>query len=231
MAALMSQACIAAFDSMACAPCTAPHRVFCNAPCRGDFGRLGHGDGNDVFMPKQIAFFSGRSVKTMACGDTHTLVITHDGAAYSFGRNQHGQLGHGSTMDMLSPRHIAALEVRVLITGLLSQHVPSVLYAGPLMSCSVLAYSACCIGRCLSCASGHMQEQSSLAAAVHSDGSDASASHVWSCCKRPLHCHDNGRGKQSNHWLCCAQGKAVRSVAAGAEHTVAATEDGEVGAM
>lgn len=27
--------------------------------CRGDFGRLGHGDCNDVFIPRPIAAFTG----------------------------------------------------------------------------------------------------------------------------------------------------------------------------
>ncbi|GFR49976.1 hypothetical protein Agub_g12117, partial [Astrephomene gubernaculifera] len=41
----------------------------------GDFGRLGHGDCNDVFVPRPIAFFTGRRVLRVACGDTHTLVV------------------------------------------------------------------------------------------------------------------------------------------------------------
>jgi hypothetical protein len=36
------------------------HRV---SACRGDFGRLGHGDCSDVFVPQQIAFFNSMAIK------------------------------------------------------------------------------------------------------------------------------------------------------------------------
>lgn len=76
----------------------------------GDFGRLGHGDSTDVFLPRQIAFFEGRKVVRVACGDTHTLAVTDDGGLYTFGRNQNGQLGLGHTNDGLSPQLVTALQ-------------------------------------------------------------------------------------------------------------------------
>ena len=65
-----------------------------------------------MFVPQQIAFFSGMAVRAVACGDTHTLVVTQDGHLYTFGRNQNGQLGHGNTDDVLSPKLVEALQVR-----------------------------------------------------------------------------------------------------------------------
>ena len=82
--------------------------------CRGDFGRLGHGDIIDVFLPKPIAGLSGIGVKKLACGDTHTLAVTAGGALFSFGRNQNGQLGVGTDKDALSPVPIEALKVVLL---------------------------------------------------------------------------------------------------------------------
>ncbi len=79
---------------------------------RGDFGRLGHGECGDVFVPRPIDFFEGRRVAAVACGDTHTLVVTEgDGALYTFGRNQNGQLGLGHTHDCLSPQPVLELQV------------------------------------------------------------------------------------------------------------------------
>ena len=78
---------------------------------RGDFGRLGHGDCSDVFLPRPVAFFSGMPIAAIACGDTHTLVAAADGALYTFGRNQNGQLGLGHTHDMLAPERVADLTV------------------------------------------------------------------------------------------------------------------------
>jgi hypothetical protein len=40
---------------------------------RGDFGRLGHGDCSDVFVPQQIAFFNSMAIKQVrvsVCGGT-----------------------------------------------------------------------------------------------------------------------------------------------------------------
>eukprot|EP00775_Hariotina_reticulata_P006154 gene6154-6391_t len=78
----------------------------------GDFGRLGHGDCSDVFVPQQISFFNNMPIKQVACGDTHTLVCTTTGELYTFGRNQNGQLGHGNTGDLLAPRLVEDLKGR-----------------------------------------------------------------------------------------------------------------------
>lgn len=75
----------------------------------GDFGRLGHADSSDVFIPTPIASLSGRKVTSVACGDTHTLVVLEGGRLMSFGRNQNGQLGNGSTNDCYEPQEVGAL--------------------------------------------------------------------------------------------------------------------------
>ena len=79
--------------------------------CRGDFGRLGHGDIVDVFIPKPISGLSGIGIVTVSCGDTHTLALSGTGQLYSFGRNQNGQLGTGNDEDSLAPAHVEALKV------------------------------------------------------------------------------------------------------------------------
>lgn len=79
--------------------------------CRGDFGRLGHGDIVDVFIPKPISGLSGVGIITISCGDTHTLALSATGQLYSFGRNQNGQLGTGTDEDSLVPAHVDALKV------------------------------------------------------------------------------------------------------------------------
>jgi alpha-tubulin suppressor-like RCC1 family protein len=79
--------------------------------CRGDFGRLGHGDSSDVFLPQPIAFFSGMTVSKIACGDTFSLAIIDNGELYSFGRNQNGQLGLGHKEDVTVPARVHAFAV------------------------------------------------------------------------------------------------------------------------
>lgn len=72
----------------------------------------GTGDCRDVFIPYPLPAMAGKTVVSVACGDTHTLVATDTGELWSFGRNQNGQLGLGSIQDSLSPQLVAALQVR-----------------------------------------------------------------------------------------------------------------------
>ena len=88
------------------------HAITLGARCRGDFGRLGHGDCGDVFLPKPVAALSDKRVVACSCGDTHTLCVTSDGLLYSFGRNSNGQLGNGRTDDNTTPAVVQALQVR-----------------------------------------------------------------------------------------------------------------------
>ena len=80
---------------------------------RGDFGRLGHGDARDVFIPRAIPGLTGRRVRDVACGDTHTLVSTFDAELWGFGRNQNGQLGLGHTDDAFAPVLVDNLKVLI----------------------------------------------------------------------------------------------------------------------
>ncbi len=78
---------------------------------RGDFGRLGHGDCGDVFLPKPISGLNDINIVACACGDTHSLCVSSDGALYAFGRNSNGQLGNGTSEDSTMPQRVAALQV------------------------------------------------------------------------------------------------------------------------
>lgn len=47
--------------------------------CRGDFGRLGHGNSSDVFIPQPIKALYGLRIKQIACGDSHCLAVSMEG--------------------------------------------------------------------------------------------------------------------------------------------------------
>ena len=92
--------------------------------CRGDFGRLGHGDCQDVFLPRLISAFTGIRIARLAAGDTHSLAVTASGQLYSFGRNANGQLGIGTNLDSPSPVLVTALEVGNLVQTHQTPHTP-----------------------------------------------------------------------------------------------------------
>jgi alpha-tubulin suppressor-like RCC1 family protein len=48
-------------------------------------------------------------VRRIAAGKDHSLAITNDGAVFTWGRGDAGQLGHGCFMDVSDPKQVMAL--------------------------------------------------------------------------------------------------------------------------
>ncbi|XP_008442150.1 ultraviolet-B receptor UVR8 isoform X2 [Cucumis melo] len=99
----------------------------------GDFGRLGHGNSSDLFTPKPIKALHGLKIRQIACGDSHCLAVTMEGEVQSWGRNQNGQLGLGTTEDSLVPQKIQAFEgipIKMVAAG--AEHTAAVTEDGEL---------------------------------------------------------------------------------------------------
>ena len=56
-------------------------------------GQLGHGDIYPVKEPCLVEALAGIRVKAIACGNWHSLALSEYGDVYSWGWNEHGQLG------------------------------------------------------------------------------------------------------------------------------------------
>jgi alpha-tubulin suppressor-like RCC1 family protein len=66
---------------------------------RGEWGRLGHGDASDCLEPTKVEAHSAlryafEGVQSAQAGEGHTGVLGADGVAYTWGRNEHWQLGY-----------------------------------------------------------------------------------------------------------------------------------------
>lgn len=72
---------------------------------KNQYGQLGLGDTNNRYVPTLIDFEFDGIPSYIQQGYYNTLVITNTGKVYSFGWNQHGQLGLGDTVD----RHVPTL--------------------------------------------------------------------------------------------------------------------------
>ncbi|PIA47632.1 hypothetical protein AQUCO_01400330v1 [Aquilegia coerulea] len=99
----------------------------------GDFGRLGHGNSSDVFTPQPVKALQGIRIRQIACGDSHCLAVTMDGEVQSWGRNQNGQLGLGTTEDSLLPQKIQAFQgisVKMIAAG--AEHTAAITEDGKL---------------------------------------------------------------------------------------------------
>jgi len=76
----------------------------------GGFGKLGHGDMQGQLLPKKIeAFAVGSASSPVSAGSYHSLAITADGAVFTWGKGEHGSLGHGEDLpNQLLPKTIEA---------------------------------------------------------------------------------------------------------------------------
>ena len=62
----------------------------------GSRGQLGHGDILDRKEPAIIEALAGVAMMMVACGSWHSLALSIYGDIYSWGWNEHGQLGHSA---------------------------------------------------------------------------------------------------------------------------------------
>ncbi|XP_070265202.1 E3 ISG15--protein ligase HERC5-like isoform X1 [Myotis yumanensis] len=76
---------------------------------RNDFGQLGLGHTDNEDCPSLIEALDNQKVEFLACGGSHTALLTKDGLLFTFGAGKHGQLGHNSTQNELKPCLVAEL--------------------------------------------------------------------------------------------------------------------------
>ena len=80
------------------------------------WGRNNHGQigtsGGDKNAPVEVSFGSTLIATSIYAGGHHTCVILSDGTVRCWGRNVHGQLGIGTTMNTLSLIHILTLPTK-----------------------------------------------------------------------------------------------------------------------
>ena len=81
----------------------------------GEDGQLGHGNEQNKLLPKKVETFAGRRVVALSAGSRHSLAITADGAAWSWGYGGGGRLGHGDEQDQLLPKKVEAFAGRRVV--------------------------------------------------------------------------------------------------------------------
>jgi hypothetical protein len=91
------------------------HSLFVEAAGRlfscGKDAAVGHGDaGASYTLPTLVAAMAGVRVRSVAAGHHHSLALSWDGRVYSWGKNDHGELGHGDTVFRPSPVLVEGLE-------------------------------------------------------------------------------------------------------------------------
>ncbi|KAM9841857.1 putative E3 ubiquitin-protein ligase HERC1 [Aulostomus maculatus] len=79
----------------------------------GQYGRLGQGNSDDLYVPTIICAFQGYVVTQLvtSCGsDGHSMALTETGEVFSWGDGDFGKLGHGNSERQRRPKQIEALQ-------------------------------------------------------------------------------------------------------------------------
>ncbi|XP_033632375.1 E3 ubiquitin-protein ligase HERC2-like [Asterias rubens] len=77
---------------------------------KGDYHRLGHGTDDHVRRPRKVAALQGKKVICVATGSLHCVACTDQGEVHTWGDNDEGQLGDGTTNAIQRPRMVTALQ-------------------------------------------------------------------------------------------------------------------------
>lgn len=80
--------------------------------------QLGNGTTGPASLPFLVSsMFCAKKAVEVACGFSHSMVLTSDGEVYSWGSNNCGQVGSGSTTTQATPRRVIhGLENRMIVT-------------------------------------------------------------------------------------------------------------------
>ncbi|XP_072439985.1 probable E3 ubiquitin-protein ligase HERC4 [Chiloscyllium punctatum] len=101
------------------------------------YGQLGLGE--EVYsqlQPRHVISLTGIPVAQIAAGGRHSFVLSLSGAVFSWGRNNHGQLGLKSTVDKVSPCRVKQMKKhRVTYISCGSQHTALLTKSGSVFTC------------------------------------------------------------------------------------------------
>ncbi|XP_039287848.1 E3 ubiquitin-protein ligase HERC2 [Nilaparvata lugens] len=77
---------------------------------KGDYYRLGHNSQDHVRRPRKVAALQGKKIISIATGSLHCVACSDQGEVYTWGDNDEGQLGDGTTNAIQKPRLVVALQ-------------------------------------------------------------------------------------------------------------------------
>lgn len=72
-------------------------------------GQLGFDDVEERRIPALVPSLSGTGTAQISCGQQHSAAVLEDGAVFTWGCGQVGQLGHASESSRQSPRRVQGL--------------------------------------------------------------------------------------------------------------------------
>lgn len=84
---------------------------------RNDRGQIGDGSNETRLQPVRVRGLDDVAIRSFIGGYFHSLVLAEDGTVWSWGNNDSGQLGDGTTENRSLPARVAGLERVVQVAG------------------------------------------------------------------------------------------------------------------
>lgn len=78
---------------------------------RGEYGRLGHGTDHTLTRPTLIEALAHERITQVAAGAAHSIAVSWDGDAFTWGWGFGGLLGHGDEASRFEPTRVSPLTV------------------------------------------------------------------------------------------------------------------------
>lgn len=72
----------------------------------GEYGRLGHGNGHSLSRPALVESLVNERITQIAAGAAHSVAVTWEGEAFTWGWGFMGTLGHGNEEDCFDPTRV-----------------------------------------------------------------------------------------------------------------------------
>ena len=76
----------------------------------GSGGRLGHGNDDDVLVPKDISDLSKRKIIFISAGESHSAAITERLKLFTWGTGTYGRLGSGQFLTEKIPKEVEEMK-------------------------------------------------------------------------------------------------------------------------
>ena len=70
---------------------------------------------SNIFSPRVVQSLYKIDIIKLACGSSHTCLLTAKGNVWTFGNNEYGQLGTGDCADATVPKQVKSLKNMVEI--------------------------------------------------------------------------------------------------------------------
>jgi hypothetical protein len=82
---------------------------------RGTFGRLGHGNNNDILQPLLVSALQHMKIEHASCGFAYSFFINDQGQVFACGTGENGRMGTGDTIDRSIPIRLHHLEDHFIV--------------------------------------------------------------------------------------------------------------------